>query len=234
MPACRLPVAGDASPATLSHAGLLFAPLTVCDLATVGSALDHAVVRARMAEAHRAGPVEHALFDLLADDAAGLSAHWGLSDADGPCGLVALRPFGDALRTITLLCPRVHGTGVNAEVKQVLWAMARHLGVKLVARCNPDNRQSRRAIAKLWPAAVPVRVLDLGREMLVYELTAAPASGTPLDARARRDVHAQLATFAMTCRLSARRAAGQDTFVGTRTRTLAAAVAALPQASVAR
>lgn len=184
------------------HAGLRLVALGACDRAVVAPAVDHDAIRRRLDERLRGAPPLAVLAALAADDAAGRAAHWAVHDADGPCGLTALRPAGDALRTVTLLAPRTHGTGVNREVKQVLWAAADLLGVALVARCAPDNLRSRRAIAKLWPAAVAVRVFEPERRrtMLVHHLDGPPAAGTPLTMAARTALWEHLAAFPLCAR----------------------------------
>lgn len=187
----RSPAVVDAparTPAAFFHAGLGFSPLSTCELRAAAAALDHPVVRGRMAGRHRGVQMDKALVDLCVDDAVGASAHWVVANVHGPCGLVALRPFHGALRTITLLAPHVHGTGVNAEVKQLLWSVAQDLVMPLVARCDPTNHRSRRAIARLWPSAVPVRSFhpDLGREMLLFDLDDAPRRTAARRARACR------------------------------------------------
>lgn len=183
-----------AVPVAIRHAGLSFVRLSHADHDALAASLDHDVIRRRLAARHRRAHLTRVLADLGADDAAGRSVHWAVADGVGPCGLIALRRAGDAMRTVTLLDPRVHGTGVNAEVKQLLWTAAQLLDRDLVARCHPENVQSRRALARLWPdvAPIPLRVPELRREMLVFALDDPPARGTPLPPSARAALGAQL------------------------------------------
>jgi len=166
----------------LQHAGLGWRWLPASDLRRLGRNLEVPAVRDVLRPFDRATVRERLLVLAHGEEWEGSSLTLVVERAGEPLGLAGVVRRDGGLCTRTYLHPDLHGQGVNAAAKQVIWTLSDLTGLPLTAVVHAGNTRSLAAMGKCWPTVRPTArpASDRPGWSWVYALAGPPVLGRPL------------------------------------------------------